>query len=380
MKKFTGIAAIAAAAGIAVTLAGCGGCSGCNTKTVNNALTNSNWFTGTGFKGIQPFFILSDEHPEYTKEEIVYDVTFDNSKNQNKSYSVEYKDGSMTTEFYATRYNLNSENIPESYRTDKTEVVYYYKTSMNISVRYIKGDASTEWFEDSVTSECYFRAAEFALSPLYSKQVVKSASPKNFTANSLENCYERVDRVYENFYNDSFTEVTSYLNRGGENEQCNVYGKINKHKNTVFDNSSLYIAVRSMKLNESFTQGVDIFSAMSGGFSTINVSGSNSQLGGDEHKAISAALADKGLYSPVTTDAEGNAVEDKGVPAVAVTLNYAGGGSTNGAAQTVWYAAIENANNNTARTSMLKLSVPVSYGLGTLNYTLKEVKSTIWNG
>ena len=135
-----------------------------------------------------------------------------------------------------------------------------------------------------------------------------------------------------------------------------------------------------MKLNESFTQGVDIFSAMSGGFSTINVSGSNSQLGGDEHKAISAALADKGLYSPVTTDAEGNAVEDKGVPAVAVTLNYAGGGSTNGAAQTVWYAAIENANNNTARTTMLKLSVPVSYGLGTLNYTLKEVKSTIWNG
>ena len=64
MKKFTGIAAIAAAAGIAVTLAGCGGCSGCNTKTVNNALTNSNWFTGTGFKGIQPLFILSDEQPE----------------------------------------------------------------------------------------------------------------------------------------------------------------------------------------------------------------------------------------------------------------------------------------------------------------------------
>lgn len=382
MKKFTGIAAALAAAGMAVTFAGCGGfmgCNSCNSKTVNNALTNSNWYTGTGFKGIQPFFIVSDDHPEYTREEITYGVAFDNSKAENKSYSVEYKDGSMSTEFYATKYNWNDGNIPENYRTDKTDIVYYYKTEMSISVRYKKGDNYTEWFNDSMTTECYFRAAELALRPVYSKQVVKSTSPKNFSASSLEECYETIDCVYENFYNDRYTEVTSLSKKGDEETQSKVYGKINKHKNTVFDNSSLYIAVRSMKLNEDFSQNVDIFSAAAGGFTTTTVSGSDTELGEDEHKTISSALAAKNLYTPVTKDADGNDIEDKGVPTVAVKLNYAGGGNMSGAAQTVWYAAIENANNNTARTTMLKLSVPVSYGLGTLNFTLKEVKSTLWN-
>lgn len=383
MKKFTGFAAAAFAVGTAFAFAGCGGfggCAGCNSKTVNNALTSSNWFTGTGFKGIQPFFIASDEHPEYTKEIITYGVGFDNSKTDNKSYSVEYKDGILTTEFYATHYDWSAESVPESYRENKVDVVYCYKTRMDISVRFKKGESYTEWFNDSMTTECYFRAAELALRPVYSKQTVLSTSPKDFTASSLEGCYEKVDCVYENYYNGKYTEVTSITKPNGGEEAVRVYGKINKHKNTVFDNSSLYIAVRSMKLNEDFSQNVDIFSAAAGGFSTTTVAGSKTKLGADEHKAVSAALADKGLYLPVTKDADGNDIEDNGVPAVAVTLNYAGGKNMNGSAQTVWYAAVENANNNTARATMLKLSVPVGYGLGTLDFTLKEVISTIWNG
>ena len=29
---------------------------------------------------------------------------------------------------------------------------------------------------------------------------------------------------------------------------------------------------------------------------------------------------------------------------------------------------------------MLKLSVPISYSLGTLDYTLNSIESTLWNG
>ena len=67
------------------------------------------------------------------------------------------------------------------------------------------------------------------------------------------------------------------------------------------------------------------------------------------------------------------------MPAVAVHLNFVGG-DLSGTTQTAWFAAITDADKNIGRTTMLKLSVPLSYGLGTLNYTLKTVQSTLWNG
>ena len=68
---------------------------------------------------------------------------------------------------------------------------------------------------------------------------------------------------------------------------------------------------------------------------------------------------------------------DSRIPSVAVNVNYIGG-TLYGTTQTIWYAAI-NADNNTARTTMLKLSVPLSYSLGTLNFTLNNITSTLWN-
>ncbi|MDE5722270.1 MAG: hypothetical protein K2I30_06005 [Clostridia bacterium] len=381
MKKLTGIAATVLAAGMAVTLAGCGGCggcSGCNSKTVNNALTNSNWFTGTGFKGIQPFFIVDENHPEYTKEIITYDVTFDNSKAYNKSYSLDYKDGKFTTGFYATEYDWNASSVPEKYRAEKTEILYCYKTQLSISVQYKKGDNATEWFNDSVTTECYFRAAAYSLQPVYSRREVVSTSPKNYTADKLENAYEKLNCIYENYYNYNFTEVTSYCTEEGKEQTEKVFGKLNKRDNTVFDNASLYIAVRSMKLSSSFSQYIDLFSDVSGGVSTCRVYGSEDGIEEKELSKISEALADAKLYSfPV--DDEGNPKKNEGIATVAMKLENAGG-DFSGAAHTVWYAAIQNANNNTARTTMLKMSVPISYELGTLNYSLNTVESTIWNG
>ena len=76
MKRFFKIVTAALAIGVAATLAGCGGfascssCSSCNSNSKNTALTNSNWFTGTGYKGIQPSFIDGE------KEIISYAVTY----------------------------------------------------------------------------------------------------------------------------------------------------------------------------------------------------------------------------------------------------------------------------------------------------------------
>lgn len=370
MKKFTKIASIIAAAVATASLAGCmgdSGCSGCGgSKVSNNALTNSNWYIQTGYKGIQSYFVDNDH------ETLVYEVTADTKSNG--YYKVEYENGVYTTDFYATEYTWDDESVPEEKRT---EIVYCYKTEFTISGKFVMGENVKE-FTDSVKSECYFRSAYKNLQPVYSKQEIKSTSPAAYRPANLEGAYKEYDVVYENLYNYACTSVTS-KKTGGEETTEKTYGKLNKTSNTLFDNSSLYIAVRSMKLSDSLSQSIDLFNAASGGISTIKLAGSGAEIEKEELAKISSALAAKDLYLPVTKDEEGNDIEDKGVSTVAVSISY-DGGDMSGTTQRVWYAALNDADNNAARCTMLKLEMPLPFSLGTLNYSLKEIQSTIWNG
>lgn len=388
MKKFYKITLAVLSIGLAATLAGCNGCSSCNNSRKNLTVTNSNWFAGTSYKGIQPSFIINDiENKENDIrwndiEDIDYEMTFTkpNEGKANSDYSVDYKDGSFKTKFYAFHYDWNKLepcNKPEN--TDENiEVLYYYETQMNVSVQYtFKDGAKSEWFEDSMISECYFRAAGKSLQPVYSKQEIKSTSPNKNKPKSLEDSYKSIDVVYENHYNRNCTEIKSVTKEAGKEASEKVYS-VKKVKNTLFDNSSLYIAMRSMKLSVDYSQTISLFSAAEGGVSSYAVNGSETPLG-DKIKAVSDELAKNGLYYPVTQDDEGNPIEDKGINTVAMNINNVSG-NLYGTTQTVWYAAIENQDNNTARATMLKISIPVSYNLGTLNFTLKNINSTLWNG
>ena len=373
MKKFHKMTALIAAALATVTLAGCtGGCSSCGgAKVSNNALTNSNWYTQTGYKGIQPYFIDGQENSNFSKEIITYDVTAD-SKN-NGTYKVEYQNGTYRTEFYALEYNWETDSrVHESYRTEKTDIVYCYKTEFSIDGKFIMGD-NTKEFSDSIVTESYFRAAYYSLKPVYSKQVMKVTSPDSLRPANIDAAYKSYDVVYENKYNYECTEVVSAKTENNETV-ATTYKKLNKTSNTLFDNSSLYTAIRSMKLSDSLSQTINLFNAQAGGISTIKLSGNGAAIEKEELAKISTALAAKDLYTP-----EGNDIEDKGISTVAVNIAFSGG-EMSGTTQTVWYAALNDADNNTARCTMLKLSVPLPFGLGTLNYSLKEVQSTIWNG
>ena len=378
------MAAAVLMAGAAATLAGCAGCSGCNNDTKNTALTNSNWYTGTSYKGIQPSFIPNGENADYTKEVIVYDVQHDGMSG-NSTYSVEYRNGTFTTEFYGTEYDWKTNAVfpADANAENSKETVYYYRTELEIEVRFaMKSDAEhpTEWFKDSVINESYFRAAGKNLQPVFSRQVIKSTSPAAYQASKLTSAYHSVDVTYENYYDSSCSQAVSIIKEAGKDEDRKTYKNLGKIKNTLFDNAYLYTAVRSMKLSTDFSQTVSLFSAANGGISTYTISGSDTPLGNEDRKNASAALAaaKPALYTPVTQDAEGNIVEDTGVPATAMEVRYSGG-SLSGTVQKIWYASIVNADNNTARCTMLKISVPLSYNLGTLNYTIKEVKSTLWN-
>lgn len=370
MKKIFKITAAVLAAGAAITLAGCSGCAGCNRSVKNSALTNSNWYTGTSYKGIQPSFIQGSENAEYTKEVIEYTVTHDKATATNNSYSVEYKDGSFVTEFYAFKYDWKDN---KEYPEDKTEILYRYETELNISVRYAlkaEGSQPSEWFTDKVKTISYFRAAGKNLQPVYSRQEIVSHSPAALQAATLENAYDSINVTYENYYNFDCTAVTSV-----KGEEKKVHGGFDKINSSLFDNSSLYIAVRSLKLSESLSQTIYLFSAVAEGTSSYALTGSNAALDESEEKtelkAISEEMKKHGLFIP--------SENRDTIPAVAVNIGYAGG-DLHGTTQTAWFAAIENPDNNTGRATMLKLSVPLPYSQGTLNYSLKEIKSTLWNG
>lgn len=364
MKKFFKISAAVLAAGLAVTSAGC------RASSVNLTVTNSNWFTGTSYKGIQPSFIAEDGFEGYI-EDIDYKVEFDPSKAANTSYSVDYKDGSFNTVFYAVRYNWrNSQKYPST--SEDKEVLYYYSTEMHVSVQYtLKDGQQSGWFEDSVISESYFRAAGKSLQPVYSRQEIKSTSPNKNNPKKLQDAYKQIDVVYENFYDRECTEVTSVIKEAGKEQKQKVYSLSSKKvKNTLFDNNSLYIAVRSMKLSDTYSQTVSLFNAAAGGVSSYAINGFDTPLSDKERSDITSELSQKGLYTP--------AGQDDGINTVAMNINYVGGNLV-GTTQTVWYAAIDNPDNNTSRATMLKISIPLSYNLGTLNFTLENVNSTLWN-
>lgn len=367
MSKFWKITAMTLAAGATLAFAGCSGCSSCNKNNRNLTVTASNWYTGTSYKGIQPSFIKGD-NKEFTPEVIEYSVTHSKATAINNTYSAEYKDGNYRTEFYATEYNRKSQPV---YSEDKTETVYCYTAEFKFSVQYkLKStNETTEWFNDSIKNISYFRAAGKNLQPVYSKQEIVSASPATLQASTIEQTYSKVNIVYENYYSYDCSSVTTFTTENGVDQGGKIYSLAGV-KNSLFDNSSLYIAVRSMKLSTSMSAQFDLYSAADGGVYTRVASGQDIPIGAEEHKNISNEMQKNGLFTPT----DGVSV----VPSVAVNINYAGG-SLYGTTQTIWYAAVEKPDNNTARATMLKMSIPLSYSLGSLEFSLKSISSTLWN-
>lgn len=377
MRRLLSFAAAVLSLGLAATIAGCSGCSSCSSCSSsykNTALTNSNWYAGTSYKGIQPSFITGEKE-EYTPETVSYSVTFDSSSASNSYYSVDYRNGSYKTNFYGGYYDWSADSIPEAYRQDTNELVYYYETELEISVQFTYGDEnsgnreSTEWFSDSIITKAVFRSAGDNLAPVYSCQKIVSHTPANLQAGSLEETYETVEAEYECFYNYGCSQATVLSTLNGEDSEKTYYD-LDETANSLFDNAYLYIAVRSMKLSSSLSQTINIFSAVSGGVSAYTLSGSDEALSADEQTKVSEELEKRQLYTQSG---------DSTLATVAVDIAYSGG-NLSGTTQTVWFAAIEDSDNNTARATMLKISTPLSYSLGTLVYTLDEIESTLWNG
>lgn len=390
MKKYFGTLCAVVAAGCAVTFAGCAPAS----NSTGGTATNSNWYTSTGYSGIQPTFV--EGNANFSKEEIEYEISFEKPVVQNLTYSVEYylddeHPHYYKTEFYAKQFSWDMQNIPEGYKNDavSTEILYYFKTEMRISGKYVyTANGFSSEFENVVETECYFRPAENKLKPVYSKQTAKSATPINITA--TENVlYMDTECSYETFYNFEFTECTTVVNESrtpigsagkGETEkkQYNVViNKLNESK-SVFDNSSLYVAIRSFSLADKYSHSINVVLPASKKLNSYTVSGSENSMYPEEENMTEQQKNERAKI--VAEMKEKNLLTGDNLETVCASITY--NGELSGAAQRVWYAkgAVTTPDNNKGRSTMIKISAPLSYNLGTLNYTLKNIVSTLWNG
>ncbi len=371
MKKRFGVAALTLAAGCAVIFAGCTGCNGCgNTGKANEAAFSSNWYADTNFKYIQPTFTEGNDAFKGA-EEIVYTVKHDKETAGNTTYSVDYSDGTYTTKFYGTTFkkDLINEEFKASY-PDEAITVYCYETELDVpSVTFTVGDKTSEPFHNSIKTVSYFTDVNEHLRPLYSKQIVNGASPAEYQVSSLEEAYVTVNQTVETSYNYEGTAAKTVITGDGAKEF--VTDGLGDTDNSLVDVNGLNIAVRAMQLSEGLSQVISVYSP-SGKLQDYTFTGSSTALSEKDRTAYEEILGNEavGLY------VKG---EGKSLHTVCVTAKLNSANDMNGVSQQYWFAAIDNARNNTGRTTMVKMSVPIPFSLGTLNYSLDTITSTLYN-
>ncbi|MDE6356279.1 MAG: hypothetical protein K2L67_03450 [Clostridia bacterium] len=408
MKKIKLLTALTLAAGCALACTGCGGSS------KNIASLDSNWYSGVNFTHFQPTFTEGNKdaagNAAYSAEVIEYAVAFDGSTAANPTYTVEYPQGGTYTTTFTSKI-LGEDEIEKitldehrGYYNSKTMQVYYYKTELTIpEVKFtLKSDnTKTATLQgDSIVTENYFLSVADYLSPVYSKQTVKSATPRNYQISDINAAYVLINREYESFYlnkNNSPVEVvtkTTVKNEQGfadygyadfegtenGNAKTSTANALNIENtaNTLFDVSALNVVARACKLTSgaNLSQAINLYVPWSNaGVTDFGIAGSAAPLvldkTADDNTAklteLTSKLQTAGLYEE-KKDAEGKTI---GLQTVAVNV-----GTKAGVTQTYWFAAVTSTHDNVGHATMLKLSTPVAFGLGTLNYTLKTIHST----
>lgn len=414
MKKSFAAIAVVLAAGITITTAGCG------SGGKNLAVLSSNWYTGTTFYGFQPDVCEN-------KERIVYSVKHEQPEEAyaNATYTVQYEDGTYTTEFYAATFDAKDfpESYLESYQKAGKFTAYCYKTWLEIpSVTFtlksdpdhpVKFDKDTS-FANNVYTESWFLSVNEYLRPLYSKQTVQSVTPWNLKPKKLENddAYKIFDLEYESFYSFDGTSVTTVFTdklATNSEKQTNEKLKLNKSKYSLFDPFAQDIVVRASDLysGSNLSQPVSFYVPKSGKIENFTFTGydNNVQFASEQQKNdVIDQLVKAGLYEedkPAESNKPDDGAEDntqdgnendgaenqsenaedeqpkvRPLKTVAVNITYTSG-SQPGGTQTYWFTSVTDKRNNVGRATMLKTTVPLSYYHGTLVYTLDRIESSL---
>ncbi len=381
MKKFTKILALC------VSVAALGAIAGCKNGNSNlKTATSANWNVRTS----SAVEYDSVDFWRNNKEIATYSVSF--TKGSNKTYSVAYTpetaesdkyktyktDGAYSTAFYIDKndYDWSAESIPEKFRKDdEKSIVYVFETTYTVSGKYVLSNGTEgDPFKDEITSVCKFRLAGENLKPVYSKQVIKTTAARNLSASTLEQACITVDAEHETFYNYKCNKAVTFTtnHKDGDKKTEKIYSVGGNY--SVFDNSQLRIAARAMALSSTSTKVFNVAIPQSGITQSCSAAVSSSvQLTSetDEGAQIIGALdSAEGYVFFKDNSTDENKPRNYRFNAVNFSINA----KMSGPSVTNWYSSMENADINYTRCVMLKSVSPLSFGMGTLSYTLNGLK------
>lgn len=377
MKNIKKVLAMILVGGSAFALAGC------SSGTVySSTSTSANWNVATSTTVEKNLTEFWRTHKEVANYSIAFTV------GGNKSYSVQYytadTSANYSTAFYMDEndYDWGASSLPDGVKvvgdTPVKDAVYVYETTLTLKGKYIFTATEEEVpFEDNVVTTCKFRLAGESLKPVYSKQEVKSTAASTLTATSKDDMCVSIDTVYETFYNRDCNKATIKTTDNKATE-IKTEEKGVDLDGLVFDNSQLSAALRSFNL--SGTKSISVCSPQNGNVQGCTVTcGSATALSTKNDAQIINALEN-------VTDGNGNTVEDyiifdgtstdpetenKQIRYTPVSIGLSA--DMKGSSPVYCYATVENADVNTTRSVLLTMSTPLSFGLGTLNYTLKSL-------
>lgn len=355
--------------------------AGCAKGTPNyKTATTANWNVRTSAaveKNSYDFWQKNKETASYT-------VAFKDG--DNASYKVSYNtDGAVyTTSFYMiAEYDWATDTI-EDYRTEESEKepLYVYETSFTISGAYeMKSGGAKKEFSDEIKTVCYFRPAGNNLQPVYSYQKIKDTAAAALNPGSIDSACVRFDEEYKTYYNKRCRQaiVQRYVKESDDSDayvlkSTKKIGLSSDYSN--FDNSQILAAMRSFTLSGGSSRTFRVLAPQNGILHSATASVSNpAELNATDDSQIILAL-DNAPNDYIFFDGK---VENKKddekdrtyrYNAVTTSINQ----SLKGASPTAWYATVENNDVNSTRCVLLKRTTPLSFGLGTLTYTLKSLK------
>ncbi|MBP3423161.1 MAG: hypothetical protein J6K86_05295 [Clostridia bacterium] len=230
---------------------------------------------------------------------------------------------------------------------------YIYSTSLTMPVTYKYGDDDAHSATDTVTTEVIFLRSNDGLRPISSTKNVVSHTPSTRSGGSSETCFLYYDYSVVVEYpteGDATATITDKSVEGDPIVKTSSFTASDK-KYSYLDNELLLLALRAIP-SSTTTGSVKVYSPYAKAMQKIDLTFA-SETGGE----FSYLLNGEEVKTTIT------------YRPISLTIDDRNPGGT----QTAWIAKTSNASNNTYRNMMLKLSVPLSYSLGNLVYTLSAV-------
>lgn len=229
---------------------------------------------------------------------------------------------------------------------------YIYTTSLEIPVTFQYGTDEAETVTDTVTTEVVFQRSKDGLRPISSSKKVVSHTPQNGGATSTKTCYALYDFTVETVYptEGKATSTVTYTTAEEPYIVTSSFDASDK-KFSYLDNEQLLLSLRA--LSPSTTSGtVQIYNPFIENKQNINLTFA-------EEAAKELTLNWNGETSKKTIACR----------SVSLTIDDRNPGGT----QTALFAQRTTAEKNENGNIMLQLTVPLSYSIGNLVYTLVSV-------